>query len=506
MYGAGKKGRRAGAYLKGKGFSVRCFVDRNDSLWGERIPCGSGTIEVWGLERLAREADKENAIVLCTMENALQHEDVAELLHSGGFDHIVFLPVKHSGHERENAALVAVYNDIVMEQLGEPVWLPDYSDLEETESLSLYGRKWRIHNGMLSAWVPVELLYSDVLLDQNPDPGWARLLAKYNDTNVVCRKDYFAFWAYLRTGKGGCEDYLRFQAFLRGRRRVTAAGKRSLLTERRRLLELYDREFESGGGDFFFEYPSEGKVKRMDSGGGFISIRDGFHRVTYLLTRGVLSAPMSLSEEDYRLLGGTIDEAQGIMAEGPRRFIEHPVFEVWDQKTDQSVRRLLFSVLRHQAHFRGAHVLVLARDGGYLLRGLLRSGAKHVISYCDAAEADWARRVTSFFQFDDSCWQIKALPGPRKNLPIDRSQFALLDLTEGRENKILEQILTISSMRAVYLRVMEKEWKKLRNTSRFPIEELERYWLGDGIAVTAVIRLDKRKTGRREEEEPKTKL
>ena len=75
-------------------------MDRNEKLWGKAVLYRDAReIMVWGLDQ-DPGMDKRDIVIVCTMENALQHEAVAENLYRCGYQNLIFLPVLHMRNEK----------------------------------------------------------------------------------------------------------------------------------------------------------------------------------------------------------------------------------------------------------------------------------------------------------------------------------------------------------------------------------------------------------------------
>ena len=372
IYGAGEKGKKICGFLESLGLSVLFIMDRNEKLWGKAVLYRDAReIMVWGLDQ-DPGMDKRDIVIVCTMENALQHEAVAENLYRCGYQNLIFLPVLHMRNEKSKI-LMSVYNNILQNTplIDREEELPSYGELvdEPYSENSIYGDRWTKVHGRVVLYLPVELLYSERVFPQGYNEEQQNLIGSFGDTNIMSRYDYFNLWTYLETGEGNCRSYM--QTHYSNPESENAAVWQRALTGRNELLALYDREFKRYiNGEFFFCSPATGYYNPN----GYITVKDGLHRITYLILRKEWEVPVEIKEEDYKTLTDRLELAKDIIASGVKHYIEHPAFFRSNRNVKETVRKFLFSIQNKYMHFRGKRVLIFARDNGYLLRNILRMG------------------------------------------------------------------------------------------------------------------------------------
>lgn len=479
IYGAGKKGESLCQLLNKVGIEVLFVIDRNESLWGRTVLCGNvHPVEICGISRVP-EMNKSDIVVICTMENALQHEDAAEMLYKNGYRNIIFLPVWHMENEKTKV-LYEIYNSLINGEFDlERTWeIPSYDELEQGEGqYCLYGRKWSVDGKRLKLYLPVELLYSELVSADGLGAEQKKSSGIFGNTNVISRYDYFDLWEYLRTGKGACEVYIKTHSKDGG---LNKEEEKRLLTGRSTLLRLYDKEFKkSDDKGFFFLSPASGYY---NSEGKYINIRDGLHRITYLISRREWEVPVELKVEDYEALGNEENLIKKTLAGKKRYYIEHPAFYLHNRTCSEDIRLFLFCIQKRCMHFRNKNVFILAEDGGYLLRNILRGGSRHVTYYTFNSDVEWSETLMSFFGFPEEKYRIM---GENEDFEEDIWDSGIVDLLYMDEWKIrLEKIVGLK-IRKIYLRVREEACNAIKEKEE--VEEIERYWAGDAMAVTLLL-------------------
>lgn len=476
IYGAGKKGVLLCKLLDKIGIKVLFLIDRNEDLWGQAVLYGNDyQIEICGISK-ASEANKGDAVAICTMENALQHEDAARTLYRNGYKNIIFLPVWHMESEKVKV-LYEVYNSLINGEFDlEKVWeIPSYDELEqEGARYCLYGRKWGVDGKRLKLYLPVELLYSEVVSADGLGVEQKKSLEIFGNTNVIARYDYFELWEYLCTGRGTCEFYIKTHS---KEGLLNKKEEKRLLTGRSTLLRLYDKEFKkSDDKDFFFLSPASGYCNFE---GRYINIRDGLHRITYLIRRREWEVPVELRIEDYEALGCEEYLVKKAIAGKKKYYIEHPVFYLHNQNCSEDIRLFFFCIQRRCMHFRNEKVFILSEDGGYLLRNILRNGSQYVNYYTLNSDIEWCRILMSFFGFREEKYSIMEWNGNPKECAWDCGIVDLLCTDEWKMK--LKKIMELK-IPNVYLRVREETYNTIKEKEE--VEEIERYWVGDTMAVT----------------------
>lgn len=482
IYGAGEKGRCVCHFMMKFGMNVLFIMDQDETLWGKTITYATGLkVQIRG-PAWETGIKPDDSIIICTMENALQHEKAAAFLYRQGYRNIIFLPVLHLESEKANT-LIEVYDSILHGDncIKKDMLLPSYDELNKKELStgkdSFYGNKWIIRNDRVILYLPVELLYSEQIIVGTAKGDSEKILFAFGDTNVMSRWDYFELWNYLKTGTGDYKIYMQTHC-TNGKKGKNA--KQEILKDRNELLALYDREFKRYvAEDFFFNSPATGYYNPN----GYITIRNGLHRITYLITRGERDVPVEIPIEDYRALGESRKGIQKLILEKRRYYVEHPIGALNRLNTDEDIRKFMFFIQRNYMHFRSQRVLILARDGGYLLRNCLRAGSCYVTYCTQSSDWEWNERVMDFFGFSKARYTM--VDEDWSDMKWDNFDCIIADFpSETTLNRILE-----SAAQTLFFRIPENGWGKMEEywrTQKCRIKT-ERYWTREDIAVTVQI-------------------
>ncbi len=476
IYGAGKKGKILCQLLQQLSINVICIMDRNEALWGKRIEDGGcyGVKICRPLETLS--VDKSNIVVICTMENALQHEKAALMLYKGGYKNIIFLPVLHMENKHVKS-LFEIYDNLISGNfsLNEKIDLPDYDDIIcRDEEHCIYGKIWKNNSKKIILYLPIELLYSEFVPAEDNEYGNA--ISAFRSANVVSCNDYFELWEYLRTGRGSCTIYFKTHF---PNRDLSMDEKKNFLVGRNNLLMLYDKESKkSDNNDFFFQSPAKG----VYNSNGYISVQDGLHRITYLITRNEWEVPVELTAEEYSLLGNDEKIITEIIMEKKYYYIEHPVFYLYNRESRENIRKFLFSIQKTFRDFSKKRFLVIGQDGGYLLRNVLRAGSEYVLYCTSEFDIKWCEKLMEFFGFMNKAYEINTL-----NILSTNSEWdcVIADLSYfDNQKEILRMIMNVKTPQ-LFLRIADYMLDIIKCESE--IIELEKYWIEDTMTITAQI-------------------
>lgn len=262
----------------------------------------------------------KDAVVIVTVKNVFEHEDIAYRLHQAGYERIIYKPKavlegKGSTNER---ILSDLWDRIVNKELQLPfVRTPLYEDSVDYEFSDQ--AKIREEGEEITAYVPVELIYTNDTTDF------------WGDINIQALYPHIYFFRSLENKEGGeTEDYLEFcegSATKLGDIVISDSWRSNVLRNRTMIYEQMSlsRDIDP---DFFVRSAPTAEWNPK----GYFNLTGGKHRASYLTATGHRYLALKVSRKDYE---NWLDDAaaralrERIAAEKIRRLPQkelHPYF------------------------------------------------------------------------------------------------------------------------------------------------------------------------------------
>lgn len=260
------------------------------------------------------------AVVIITVKNVFEHEDIAYRLFQAGYDRIIYKPKavldgKGSFDERK---LSDLWDHIVYEDLQLPAKeVPFYEDRVDYEFSDQ--AKIREEGEEVTAYVPVELIYTNATSDF------------WGDINIQALYPHIRFFCFLENKKGGeVEDYLKFcegSASKLGDIVITDSWRSNVLRNRTMIYEQMSLQRDIDP-DFFIRSAPTAQWNPK----GYFNLTGGKHRASWLTAMGYRYLALKLPRKDYEeWLGNETVRAllERIQAENIRKLPQkelHPYF------------------------------------------------------------------------------------------------------------------------------------------------------------------------------------
>ena len=263
LYGCNHRSEVVFRRLKDSGVGVTAFVDRSKK--GENI------INPQELEFVD---DKDNVCIYICMQNAMQHEIVADMLFRMGFHYIIFLPVS-SKYNMQAYKMVELWNRIYEEGIGSVIDIPRYENLITRDT----DEKNNI------VYAPMELIFTR--------KNFLKEYRNWENRHISLYEPYNQLYRYIYMGDKTPEEYLKENFDLVGKE------KQSTIRDRVILYESLSRRIND---DSRYYHVMTCPVEVSES--GVFNLKDGHHRanLAFHLGKDFLPVRVHGGEVNYRWL------------------------------------------------------------------------------------------------------------------------------------------------------------------------------------------------------------
>lgn len=263
LYGCNHRSEVVFRRLKDSGVGVTAFVDRSKK--GENI------INPQELEFVD---DKDNVCIYICMQNAMQHEIVADMLFRMGFHYIIFLPVS-SKYNMQAYKMVELWNRIYEEGIGSVIDIPRYENLITRDT----DEKNNI------VYAPMELIFTR--------KNFLKEYRNWENRHISLYEPYNQLYRYIYMGDKTPEEYLKENFDLVGKE------KQSTIRDRVILYESLSRRINDDS-RYYHVMTCPAEVSES----GVFNLKDGHHRanLAFHLGKDFLPVMVHGGEVNYRWL------------------------------------------------------------------------------------------------------------------------------------------------------------------------------------------------------------
>lgn len=263
LYGCNHRSEIVFRKLKNSGVGVTAFVDRSKK--------GANIINPQELEFLD---DKDNVCIYICMQNAMQHEIVADMLFRMGFHYIIFLPVS-SKYNMQAYKMVELWNKIYEEGIDFVIDIPRYENL--------INRDREKKNNIIYA--PMELIFTEKNIPNE--------YVKWRNKHISLYEPYNQLYRYIYEGRELPKEYLQDNFDLHGKK------KQSTIRDR---IILYEGLSSRMNNDSLYYHVMTCPVEVNES--GVFNLKDGHHRanLAFHLGKDFLPVRVCDGEVNYRWL------------------------------------------------------------------------------------------------------------------------------------------------------------------------------------------------------------
>lgn len=263
LYGCNHRSEIVFRKLKDSGVGVTAFVDRSKK--------GANIINPQELEFVD---DKDNVCIYICMQNAMQHEIVADMLFRMGFHYIIFLPVS-SKYNMQAYKILELWNKIYEEGIDFVIDIPRYENL--------INRDREKKNNIIYA--PMELIFTEKNIPNE--------YVKWRNKHISLYEPYNQLYRYIYEGRELPKEYLQENFDL--------YGKKKQSTIRDRII-LYEGLSSRMNNDSLYYHVMTCPVEVNES--GVFNLKDGHHRanLAFHLGKDFLPVRVRDGEVNYRWL------------------------------------------------------------------------------------------------------------------------------------------------------------------------------------------------------------
>lgn len=279
IYGYTKRGIEIKEYLKEQGVYRIFFVDRRKVDNNEIIYTYS--------EFASAYRDNINVRIIISLQNAMEHQKIADDLFRDNFCNIIFLPASKSGNTEKKCYMRKIYNQFIDGTFSVENEIPSYDEI--------FGRFCiKVENGIIQQeeneiifWMKMQNIFVNNAREKVVEEN-----LKYYGRNLATVKHYQALFEWFEKGikNENFDEYIRVQNFFdeKGDYRIDK------IIDRYRLWILYKEELNKGM-DFFI---SSAPKMVMNNRGG-LNITDGLHRCIFLYMQGFAYMPVKLNKTEF---------------------------------------------------------------------------------------------------------------------------------------------------------------------------------------------------------------
>lgn len=402
LYGASLMAAKWAKHMLEEKYKIIAFIDR----YAEKIE-KVDNIPVYTLSQWI-EFENREAIIIIMLQNAIQHDDIANNLYQNGFNRIIFCPM-NSFKKKDNAVIKMkrIYNNCIRFNFNNKIdSIPEYKDII-LQIPNLDGIIYKNAKEVVVR-VPVELCFAD---DAIQGENWRSsdyteeaeaLLNEYvRGRNLYSLRPYWELFLYLRGETENCKLYLSIFG-KKGHTSHENYNDEKLLTDKREIYYLYLKELIGGSRSFFQDSPAEGGVTSNNR----VVIYDGLHRSIFLLMLGCHWVPVRLYKRELQLMGNRkyLNKIKKYIIDHDVQQIENPI-EYHDfynfpiNRCDLTDLWGKLSRMLVKEKFQLKSVFDLSLTNSYFIRNFIRLGIADAKCYIEEND-EFTTLVNSLFYMD----------------------------------------------------------------------------------------------------------
>lgn len=280
LYGAAAIGNIMYNVLFSQGYNVKGFIDKRADEITDYL-----NLPVWKIEDNSLD---RNDIVIISVKNVFEHEQIVEQLVENGFTNLIFKPLNVlNGKGTENEKCLSNLYDKILEN---KVLTP--TNLKATFQANIYTFKdyalYSEGNNEVIAKIPVEFVYTN-----NYDPQES----KWGNINILSFFTHIHFFKFLL---GDCNkspeyyvnEYCEYTA--PEEVKITDGWKKNVIRNRLMILEQMNAANELEP-DFF----TRNAPTAVWNPKGYFNLTSGKHRAAFFAAKHYKYIPLKISKDDY---------------------------------------------------------------------------------------------------------------------------------------------------------------------------------------------------------------
>lgn len=286
IYGYGRRGRGIATELVAQNYNVKGFIDKN----AEKLQIQDGSSAIFSLHEIDLIEDKDNCVVIVSVESGMEHDKIAENLFKLGICKVLYAQMLVVTTYEERKSMRSNFKKVCEYCFDEVKEVPIYninkSSWNNEKIISISNTGWIVF------WCPISMIRvmdEGVLLDYvGAENG--EIYKKYAGVRIIEFKPYLELYNWLNNKPADVEEYLKWV------KRNTVELRESWLTSRKELYQIYEDAYRYDF-SFFAEAPS---ICQWSEQGYFFMI-DGMTRAQYLISKGYDCIPIVTTEKEYQI-------------------------------------------------------------------------------------------------------------------------------------------------------------------------------------------------------------
>lgn len=280
IYGYTERGINVKKILQKEGFSNLLFID-------QRVVDSTDDIVMSFLEfrSVYGDENRENVTIFISLQNAVEHQNIAEKFFENGYSKIIFLPANPRCNEKNAAVMRCYYNKLIRGIVHLTERIPDYREIVEETALFINRGLIEDENDYVKLWMH----FSNIFVNKS-QTHVIDLHKEYYGKCLAVVDHYQAIFTYFEKGEESkaLEKYISAQGYMNS----DGSFLMDKIEDRYKLWCLYKDELNRGMSFFISSAP---EVIANEQGG--FNICDGLHRAIFLFMKGFSYLPVKMKKE-----------------------------------------------------------------------------------------------------------------------------------------------------------------------------------------------------------------
>ena len=282
LYGANDYLKSVLKTLRNNNISIGCIVDKR----AEDLKEIQG-IPVFTEEDIREYGTHQDLLVFMLLQNAMQHDEIAERLSSFGYERIVYVPMSDVPGNTKASQLRNIYNLVMLGDLLSIRGIPRYDQKIYSE--------WTVGDiifesiNFVTTIIPAEIVYTN--------PKWVCAgrseLLKYADIPLIEYTPYIELMKWLFGEEADLTEYLNDYG-VNSCKYNNEYTDNTILNRRKQLFELWEKHYAAN--DKLFEDSAPLVEYNLK---GYFNLLEGQHRSLFLIKKGCTMIPVRMKKSDF---------------------------------------------------------------------------------------------------------------------------------------------------------------------------------------------------------------
>lgn len=225
---------------------------------------------------------------IVALQNAVRHDEIAGMLRQKGFEKLIYLPCQDSTDKETTRMLRKVFNSLLYGTfpVGDSV-----VSLGTERTVKAEGDEGFLYeaDGIVTFWASVANLYVNT---EYPSYKSGEDREYYGET-VLGVAHYRSLFQYFLGEKEAGEKLLQYCSS-QGYLKESGEINQDKIQDRRELFDFFEKELRQGM-DYFIDTASWTSIDEQ----GRVIVKEGLHRIVYLLSKGICRIPVRVPADSY---------------------------------------------------------------------------------------------------------------------------------------------------------------------------------------------------------------